>query len=155
MKFIINYNQVGNYKVFLRRAGYAFIIDRRRGVESFVRRLGDGYYPRIHLYVEESSDNLIFNLHLDQKKASYEGTHMHSAEYDGDIVSNEVNYLKQLLGLSIENNVNLEDNRLKDSQDLIETIKEEKKVSLSGNLDKDSIRLKKNGIKKKFWFFNR
>ncbi len=150
MKFIVGYNQVGNYKVFLRRAGYAFIIDRRRGVESFVRRLGDGYYPRIHLYVEEAGDNLVFNLHLDQKKASYEGTHMHSAEYDNDIITEEANRLKNLLGVSIENNVNLRDNKPMDS---IKVNDKKQPVLLAGSLEKDIERLQKNDKKKKFWFF--
>jgi len=152
MKFIVGYNQVGNYKAFLRRAGYAFIVDRHRGVESFVRRLGDGYYPRIHLYVEEAGDSLVFNLHLDQKKASYEGTHMHSAEYDHDIIIEEANRLKSLLGLSIENNVNLRDNKPTDS---IKVADKKQPVSLSGSFEKDIERLQKTSTKKKFWFFNR
>jgi hypothetical protein len=44
-------------------------------------------------------DKVVFNLHFDQKQASYEGSHMHSAEYDGEIVGGEVARLRQIIGL--------------------------------------------------------
>ncbi len=55
------------------------------GDESYVRRLGRDFYPRFHVYV--NVDNL--NLHLDQKKASYEGSHAHAGEYDSGLVEDE------------------------------------------------------------------
>jgi hypothetical protein len=143
MKLKVDYNKIGNYKTFLRRAGYALIFDRRRGQESFVRRLGEGYYPRIHLYAEQESNYIIFNIHLDQKKASYEGTNMHSAEYDSDVVKEEVSRLREVIGLEVDNNI--------DSK-----IIPEKKSYLSGNLEDDLKRLNVNNqIKKRFWFFKR
>jgi hypothetical protein len=83
---------------FLRRAGWGLIHDRRRNVSSFVKRLGDGFYPRLHLYYDESGDQVIFNMHLDQKQASYEGSHMHNAEYDGEVVAVEIEKLRSLVG---------------------------------------------------------
>lgn len=85
---------------FLRQAGYGFIHDHRSGHDSYVRRLGSGHYPRLHMYVQNEGDNIIFNLHFDQKQASYEGSHMHNAEYDGEIVAGEIDRLKSLLSIA-------------------------------------------------------
>jgi len=143
MKLKVDYNKIGNYKTFLRRAGYALIFDRQRGQESFVRRLGEGYYPRIHRYVEPDGNYVIFNIHLDQKKASYEGTNMHSAEYDSNVVEGEINRLREIIGLEINNDI--------DSKIIPET-----KSNLSGNLEDDLKRLNiNNQTKKRFWFFKR
>jgi len=87
-----------NTLVAIRRCGYAQFRDPRSGDESFTRRLGTGFYPRFHLYVEERDDVLMLNLHLDQKQPSYPSTalgaggvrwHAHSGEYDGPTVENE------------------------------------------------------------------
>lgn len=161
MKFKIKNSLVDNYKVFLRRAGYALIFDRRRGVESFVKRLGNGHYPRLHLYVNEVEANLIFNLHLDQKKASYEGYHMHNAEYDNEIVEEEINRLKGLLGFSeakkeIKNNFNSFKRSTQSTFNNKDTKREQTSRSdLTGNLESDLNRLQKTAKKKKrFLFFN-
>lgn len=82
---------------FLRQAGYGFIRDRRRGTESFVRRLGSGFYPRLHMYAENQGDEAVFSLHLDQKQTSYAGSHMHNAEYDGAVVEEEIARIKSLI----------------------------------------------------------
>ncbi|MBI2459354.1 MAG: hypothetical protein HYV53_02250 [Parcubacteria group bacterium] len=78
----------------LRQAGYAYLMDRRTGQESYARRFGRGFYPRFHLYLEEQGGQVIFNLHLDQKQASYEGAHAHNAEYDGELVEEEMRRIK-------------------------------------------------------------
>lgn len=85
---------------FLHHAGWALIHDRRRGVSSFVKRLGAGFYPRLHLYVDERDGLVIFNMHMDQKEASYEGAHMHNAEYDNELVAAEIETIKGLLGIT-------------------------------------------------------
>ncbi len=54
-------------------------------------------YPRFHLFLKIQGDNLFFNLHLDQKKPTYEGTPAHSGEYDGELVSKEVERIKETL----------------------------------------------------------
>ena len=81
----------------MRWAGYGFIRDHRTGHDSFVRRLGSGFYPRLHMYIEEQGDRIALNLHLDQKQASYAGARMHNAEYDGPPVEEEISRLKNLL----------------------------------------------------------
>ena len=55
---------------------------------------------------------MIFSLHLDQKKASYEGFSRHSAEYeDSELVEKEIARLKSLLGVkeNISEPQNVED----------------------------------------------
>ncbi len=100
MKLIVNKNQLNVApEQFLRRAGYSYIRDRRSGQNSFVRRLGSRHYPRLHMYVKESDDSIIFNLHLDQKQASYAGAHAHSAEYEGEVVEAEIERLKGIIGV--------------------------------------------------------
>lgn len=89
----------GNLRNLLRRCNYVEILDRQSGKTSYVRRLGAYFYPRFHLYVEETENGLVMNLHLDQKKASYNGQIAHSGEYDDDIVKQEANRIKE----SIEN----------------------------------------------------
>ena len=80
-----------------RKASYAFVVDRQRGKESFVRRLGSGHYPRLHLYIKEEGDKVVFDLHLDQKQASYAGARMHNAEHEGEVVEQEIMRLKQII----------------------------------------------------------
>jgi len=95
MKLIINENQISmSAEQFLRQAGYAFHRDHRTGKESYARRLGGGFFPKFHMYVEENGDKITFNLHLDQKQASYEGSNMHSGEYDGEVVETEIERLR-------------------------------------------------------------
>ena len=98
MKLIIDKNRLDAApEQFLRRAGYGYIRDRRSGQDSFVRRLSNGFYPRLHMYIEEQGDKAILNLHLDQKQASYAGAHAHNAEYDGNIVEAEIERLENLI----------------------------------------------------------
>jgi len=41
--------------MLLRHMGYGYIKDRQTGEESFVRRLGGNFYPRLHMYVERAA----------------------------------------------------------------------------------------------------
>ena len=57
------------------------------------------------MYVKEEAGRIIFSLHLDQKQASYQGSHMHNAEYQGAQVEQEVERLRQVvIGLVSEQN---------------------------------------------------
>jgi len=95
MKLILDKNVLDQApENLLRQAGYAYLMDRNTGQGSFVRRLNRGFYPRFHLYLEEQNNQVILNLHLDQKQASYEGAHAHNAEYDGELVEAEMTRIK-------------------------------------------------------------
>ena len=65
--------------------------------DSFVRRLGRNYYPRFHMYIEEKEDQIVFSLHIDQKRPSYQGAHAHNAEYEGEVVKAEIERLKEII----------------------------------------------------------
>jgi len=81
---------------FLRNAGYGFIIDRHDSKESFVRRLGSGHYPRFHMYVTETEDSYIFDLHIDHQQSSL-AKRRHKSEYEGDRVLEELKRLKGII----------------------------------------------------------
>jgi hypothetical protein len=81
--------QVSDPEKFIRRCGYAKIIDRRMGKISYVKRIRRNFYPRFHVYIKESNDLIVFDLHLDQKRPIYEGVTAHSGEYDGEVVEKE------------------------------------------------------------------
>jgi len=74
--------------LLVKRCGYGQLRDARTKEVSYVRRLSNDFYPRFHLYIY-SEEPLILNLHLDQKKASYEGYTAHSGDYDSEIVNQE------------------------------------------------------------------
>lgn len=106
MKLTVSRHQLNDSpENFLHRAGFGMIFDSRRQVSSFVRRLGSGHYPRLHLYFDIEGDNVIFNIHLDQKEASYSGGHMHNAEYDSPNVAAEIARLRDIIGISTSENI--------------------------------------------------
>ncbi len=75
----------------LKKVGYFNIFDRRSRKDSYVKRLsGTSHYPRFHMYITEDNEKYIFNLHLDQKKESYQGQKAHSADYDEPRVKEEM-----------------------------------------------------------------
>lgn len=86
-----------NPVAFLRQAGYIPLTSHFSDETSFARRLSRDYYPRFHIYINKQGESDYFNLHLDQKKASYEGQTAHSGEYDGDLVKQEAERLKSLM----------------------------------------------------------
>lgn len=91
----------------MRTIGYKPTYFQNEGEVSIMRQLGRNDYPRFHLHVKEATkaakdikENekmLVFNLHLDQKKPSYSGSHAHGGEYDGKLVEEEVEKIRQLL----------------------------------------------------------
>ncbi len=92
----------GNVHNLMRRCGYFF--GRSQGDEMvFSRILGTAKsgYPKFHIYIkiDKVSQQTFINLHLDQKKPSYQGASAHSAEYDSEIVKKEAERIKQILGL--------------------------------------------------------
>jgi len=80
-----------NYEIttLMRRLGYQPLRRTPEGELSCVRRLG-GDYPRFHIYLKEDPNVIVMNIHLDQKKPSYEGTHAHGGDYDSETVRREI-----------------------------------------------------------------
>lgn len=90
---------IGNPTVFIRRCGYGEYYDKRLGKVSYMKRatMGD-MFPRFHVYIEEHDDEVVFDLHLDQKRPSYEGSRMHAGEYDGAAVERESARMQGFVG---------------------------------------------------------
>lgn len=101
MKFIIKGPLKDNIYNLMRRIGYLFLDkDKTTGELSFVnpiRMVGKRCYPRFHIYLKIENDDLIFNLHLDQKRPIYKGAKSHSGEYEGEIVEKEAERIQQTL----------------------------------------------------------
>ena len=87
MRIVVKFS--GNVYNLMRQLGY------HPHESSFVRRLSAAGYPRFHVYLKVSGGNLEINLHLDQKKPIYKGATAHSGEYDGELVENEAERIKQ------------------------------------------------------------
>jgi len=105
MDFIIK-NIKKNIVEISRAIGYVIIDTKENREYNLVRKLSASWrinnYPRFHIYLKQAGDRLIFNLHLDQKQPSYNGAHAHSGEYDGPIIENEADRIKQLLNAKFE-----------------------------------------------------
>lgn len=85
----------------MRTIGYMPAFFQNQGEVSIVRQLGRNDYPRFHCYIKANPSDktaLNFNIHLDQKKPSYEGSAGHSGDYDGPVIENEAERIKNLLG---------------------------------------------------------
>lgn len=81
----------------MRRLGYHPAYFQKEKEASIVRQVGGADYPRFHLYIKQRGPDIYFNLHLDQKKPSYEGQTGHSGDYEGDVVRSELERIKSLL----------------------------------------------------------
>ncbi len=86
----------------MRSAGYSFVrMNNETREEEYKRRLGGGDYPKFHAFVKVDYDSVFINLHLDQKKPSYIGSHAHSGEYeDSEVLENEARRLKEIFSSS-------------------------------------------------------
>ena len=98
MKFIIKNTSGENTTNLMRRVGYYFLQEKDSEL-SFVRPLERSGYPRFHIYLKpnEKNEEIIFNLHLDQKRPIYKTAHDHAAEYEGKVVETETERIKQIL----------------------------------------------------------
>lgn len=97
MKIAVKKQRGPDLVKLIKRCGYIEIKDRQTGETSFVHRVGPYFYPRFHLYIEkESPEEIILNLHLDQKRPSYSGCSAHSADYGGEVVEKEAEGIKKI-----------------------------------------------------------
>jgi len=83
-----------------RKIGYQIIDSRENNEYNLVRRLDINNYPRFHIFVRQAGDRLLFGLHLDQKQPSYKGSHAHGGEYEGTVVENEADRIKEIIKAS-------------------------------------------------------
>jgi hypothetical protein len=95
MKIIIS-GPKDNPRTLIRRAGYGEHYDNRSGQISYVRRLDRNIFPKFHVYLDERQDGVEISLHIDQKQPSYGAGHMHSGDYEGPRVEQELERIKQV-----------------------------------------------------------
>lgn len=82
----------------MKSIGYRFQgKDEEKSELIFIRPLERDGYPRFHIYLKIEGEDLIFNLHLDQKKPIYEGAPAHAATYEGGPVEKEAERIKTIL----------------------------------------------------------
>lgn len=79
-----------NLLTLMRKCGYAPALHGGETGEMECMRPARTY-PRFHLFCKVASDKrkATCRLHLDQKRPSYEGTHAHGGEYEGEVVERE------------------------------------------------------------------
>ena len=97
MKFVIKGPLKDNVYTLSRKLGYFF--QEKVGDEIKFVRPKKGF-PRFHLILKIEGENIICNLHLDQKAPKYEGTPAHAGEYDGKVVEEEAKRIKRILEAS-------------------------------------------------------
>lgn len=99
MKFKITANFKENLNTVLRYCGYHL---HPRYENSYIRRLSNvGFYPRWHLYFDKNEDFYEFDLHIDQKKTSYDGQTAHSGDYDNENVNQEIKRILNIMSKHI------------------------------------------------------
>ena len=86
-----------NLRYTMREMGYIEMRNHKTGETSYERPLQGADYPRFHIYLSFTENNLVLKLHLDQKKPSYEGTSAHSGEYSGPLLEAEAERIKNIL----------------------------------------------------------
>jgi len=96
MKFVVKNISRENIYNLMRKIGYHYQGRGKEKGELIFARPPRGY-PRFHFYLNIEGKNLIFNLHLDQKKPIYEGAPAHAGEYEGELVEKEAERIKQIL----------------------------------------------------------
>jgi hypothetical protein len=79
--------------LLMRRLGYHS--DNRLQNKSYSRLLRGGKFPRFHIYYNKEENQI--NLHLDQKAPRYKNANDHGGEYDGKIVEEEAERIKNIL----------------------------------------------------------
>jgi len=96
MDFVI-INTSENIVQIARKIGYVIIDTKENGQYNLVRKLTGNNYPRFHVYLSQQGEKFIFSLHLDQKAPIYQGSHAHNGEYDGPIIDEETDRIKNIL----------------------------------------------------------
>lgn len=97
MKFFLADNFTDNDYSLMRKCGYQPNLANKNSL-SYLRKLHyNQFYPRFHLFLERKLNKLIFNIHLDQKKPSYQGQKAHSGESHSQVIIEEINRIKNIL----------------------------------------------------------
>lgn len=66
---------------------------------SFMRALARSGFPRFHAFAKMEENDLLINIHLDQKKETYGKAKRHHGEYDSGsgVLREEIERIKNIL----------------------------------------------------------
>ena len=104
MKFRLPNKLTRTPEQILRQAGYFYIFDKISQHGSFVRKLTSQRYPRFHLYLTENTNEIIFDLHLDQSASRYKGQTAHNADYESAEVKTELTRIYHIVNSFVTKN---------------------------------------------------
>ena len=80
----------------MRYIGYHFVGKSGREL-NFVRSVAGNAFPRFDVYLTVEGEEILFDLHIDQKRPIYSGTVAHAGEYQGAVVEKEASRIKENL----------------------------------------------------------
>lgn len=69
--------------------------DARTGELNFTHPIRGDAFPRFHAYLTLKGDEIIMNIHLDQRAPIYRGAVAHEGEYSGPLIDQEAKRIKQ------------------------------------------------------------
>jgi hypothetical protein len=96
MEFIIRNLRISPLNL-AREIGYTSNIYSQTTELNFVRIITKNNYPRFHIYIKKNEQDYLINLHIDQKKQSYKKNSIHTSEYNGKVIENEMQRIKSIL----------------------------------------------------------
>lgn len=80
----------------MRELNYHFLgQDEKISKLSFAHPIRDDAFPRFHIFLKAKGENIVFDIHLDQKAPIYKGTIAHEGEYSSPLVEEEAKRIKQ------------------------------------------------------------
>lgn len=68
---------------------HSFSQVEKTGELSFTHPIRDDAFPRFHAFLKQDGENIVFNIHLDQRAPIYKGVAAHEGEYEGELVEKE------------------------------------------------------------------
>jgi len=96
MQFIIKNTKKNTIFNLMRDLSYHFFAkDEKTDELNFTHPIRANAFPRFHVFLKISGDDLIFNLHLDQRAPVYRGVAAHEGEYSGPLIDEEAKRIKQ------------------------------------------------------------
>jgi hypothetical protein len=94
MKFVIKGPLKDSVYTLSRKLGYFFQEEVGNEIKFVRPKKG---FPRFHLILKIEGENIICNLHLDQKAPKYKGAPAHAGEYESEVVKEEAERIKKIL----------------------------------------------------------
>jgi len=96
MQFIIKNTKKDTIYNLMRDLSYHFSgQDKKTGELNFTHPIRSNAFPRFHVFLKINGENIVFEIHLDQRAPIYKGVAAHEGEYSGELVEKEAERIKQ------------------------------------------------------------